>query len=839
MLYHGLVPWVPGGFLGVDIFFVLSGFLITSLLLVEWKRWRRVDLVTFWIHRARRLLPALLVMVVVTSVLAWRLEPAEKLTTIRGDALATLLYVANWRFILKDQSYFEQYGDPSPFRHMWSLGIEEQYYLLFPLLLIGLLTLIVRRARWLWLFFALGAVGSALLMAALFDPIGDPSRIYYGTDTRAQELLVGAAAAALVQLPPGRLRDLQAPRWLLEGAGALSLVALLAALTTAHDTDPWLYRGGFLLISVAAATLITTVTRPQPTVVARLLGVRPLVGIGLISYGLYLWHWPVDIFISPYRTGLDGPPLLLIRCVVALACALASYWLVERPIRRGALRRFGPIGGRTVAWLSVPLTAVVVLASTATAVAPPTTRWQLPPMDPGSELAHVNIVGDSVAATVAAGVPRDLQATYRFTDQSVLGCGLGPKHLFVAGREGPPVEECDHTTEAIAERSTRDPAQATLLFYGAWETADHLVAGKRLRVGSPEYAAYLGEQLTDVIRAVAPNDQPVLLANVPCYHDNATTGALASIADVRNSEKRQAAVNSVFGAVAAAHRNVSILDLRSFVCSGADGGVNQSVRYDGVHFTSDGAAQLWAWLKPQLAEKVGAASPPPADPQEGGVRTMLLGDSVPYGLLADFPRDGSATLIPLDGTKLGCGLLPEATFIDGRVSSDQPEQCAQHSRELPQRIESAAPQVGVVFVGIGEQFDRLVGGSVLEFGTDAYREWLTEQLAAKTALFTTRDLPALIVNVPCHRVVDLGIAPQPPVINDDERISWVNSVVSDFVADHPEVQLVDLHGKLCADGYQEVVEGTDLRYDGMHFTPEGAAYVWEWLAPQITETVSN
>ena len=197
LLYHGGVTWMRGGFLGVDLFFVLSGYLITTLLFVEWGRRRSIDLIAFWIRRARRLLPALALLVIGVMAYAAVVAGASEAGRIRGDGLASIFYVANWRFVASGQSYFDQFTTPSPLRHMWSLAIEEQFYLLWPVVVLALL-------KWrpsLRLFerlFAGGAIVSAVLMAVLYHPGDDPSRVYYGTDTRAQALLVGGTLAAIL-----------------------------------------------------------------------------------------------------------------------------------------------------------------------------------------------------------------------------------------------------------------------------------------------------------------------------------------------------------------------------------------------------------------------------------------------------------------------------------------------------------------------------------------------------------------------------------------------------------------------------------------------------------------
>src|SRR6266508_783462 len=208
MLYHGEVSWPRGGYLSVDLFFVLSGYLITTLLLAEWEARATIDLKRFWSGRARRL------------------APATGLARMRGDALATLLYVANWRFAFTHLSYFEQFGDSSPLTHMWTLGIEEQYYLLWPLLLIAGLRLARGRLRPLLVGTLLALCASALTMAALYRPGVDPSRLYYGTDTRAQALLFGGALAVVLAMWDHR----PLPRALVQVAAVVGFGGFLAML---------------------------------------------------------------------------------------------------------------------------------------------------------------------------------------------------------------------------------------------------------------------------------------------------------------------------------------------------------------------------------------------------------------------------------------------------------------------------------------------------------------------------------------------------------------------------------------------------------------------------------
>lgn len=340
LLYHTDPRWLPGGFLGVEIFFVISGYLITSLLLAEFARRGRINLKRFWLRRARRLLPALYVMLAGVLVFTVLFLPDE-VARLRGDVAAALGYVTNWYLVVSRQPYFETVGRPSLLRHLWSLAVEEQFYVLWPLLLSFALPR-WRPQRVLYAIIA-GIAASALLMAVGYDPTGDPSRVYYGTDTRAAGFLCGAALA-FVWVPrrvrtmgpgpgPGAARLLD-----VAGLGALTVLAVMCGAV--DEFDQLLYRGGFLLIAVCAAVAIVAATAPTSRI-RRSLSAPPLRWVGLRSYSLYLWHWPVLMVTRPHSdVPVDGLALLAVRLSVTFALAELSYRLVELPIRNGALGRW-------------------------------------------------------------------------------------------------------------------------------------------------------------------------------------------------------------------------------------------------------------------------------------------------------------------------------------------------------------------------------------------------------------------------------------------------------------------------------------------------------------------
>jgi peptidoglycan/LPS O-acetylase OafA/YrhL len=335
--FHEGASELPGGFLGVDVFFVLSGFLITDLLVARYTGTGRLDPAGFWARRARRLLPALAVMLVVVTAAAAVIEPAQR-GPLRLALLAAATYTSNWYQVLHHVSYFAaaaQFGAPAPLDHLWSLAIEEQFYLLWPVLLwLIVIRLPGRRAR---VVVALtGAAVSALAMTVQYTPGGDPSAVYYGTDTHASALLIGAALAlawplrTLAAAPPVLARRIEA-------AGLAGLVVLAWAAGHFSGSDPAVYPAGLLLAALAAAALVAAAAGQG--LIAAVTGWRPLRWVGIRSYGIYLWHWPVIALGTALAApGAVSPWLWPVEIAVTIALAAASWRYVETPILRDGLR---------------------------------------------------------------------------------------------------------------------------------------------------------------------------------------------------------------------------------------------------------------------------------------------------------------------------------------------------------------------------------------------------------------------------------------------------------------------------------------------------------------------
>jgi len=353
LLYHHGMPWAQGAIFTVSSFFTLSGFLITALLLDERVRTGRISLRGFWVRRFRRLMPMSLLTLLGVVVFGLVFADGTQLAALRGDVIAALADVANWRFIANGQSYLEAFSTPSPVLHFWSLSIEEQFYLLFPLLVVGAVRFggrsptsdaaTVRRRVG-------GALvvttGVSVLLPFVFTMSRD--RIYLGTDTRASEILMGGLLAVMLAdrrlgdpAPPGRITSA------LRAVGPAAVVGAVAIWVLTPKTAAWIYQGGFAAYAVVSCVIVAASLDPV-NVVARVFSWRVFVWLGFRSYGIYLVHFPLFMVLSPARTGLSSWPLLALRVTVSIGLAEICFRLVEDPYRRGRavlgqpLRRVGP-----------------------------------------------------------------------------------------------------------------------------------------------------------------------------------------------------------------------------------------------------------------------------------------------------------------------------------------------------------------------------------------------------------------------------------------------------------------------------------------------------------------
>jgi peptidoglycan/LPS O-acetylase OafA/YrhL len=597
LLFHGGVSFLPGGFLGVDAFFVLSGYLITSLLLAERAETGRIRLGAFWARRARRLLPALLVVIMVVAVAGRYLLPDVEVRLLRWDAFAALAYVANWRMIYRGTDYFTQTAAPSPLQHTWSLGIEEQFYWLWPVLVL----LLLRSRKAIFAFSVLGAAGSEVLALALRDT----NRVYFGTDTRAQALLIGCALATL-PLRKGRL------------LGALAVLGTLGtAWLWAHasGTSAWIFTPAALAVAAVLAHAVASPSGPT----ARVLALPPLVWLGKISYGVYLSHWPLFQVLTAERTGLRGPALLGTRCAVTVAVAAVSFYLLEQPIRRGVRLPRPAVAGATVLSLAAVVAVVAVgtlpepvrsaavapvvvappsASRAASAAPPPTTRSG---RKPGAE-PRVTFFGDSVSWTLGTYLPPHPGLTT--TVRAVQGCGIAVlPDILITGTAHTNYDYCPAWPTIWRKGLDADDPDVSVILLDRWELMDRKLDGVYHHVGEPVFDAYLTTQLDQAVSIVDSRGARVALLTAPYTHRaERPDGGLYS----EDQPARVDAWNALLRAEAARHpATVTVLDLNRVVCP--DGAFTWTidgmrVRSDGLHFTPAAVQKLIApWLLPQLA----------------------------------------------------------------------------------------------------------------------------------------------------------------------------------------------------------------------------------------------
>jgi peptidoglycan/LPS O-acetylase OafA/YrhL len=618
VLYHLDVPWLPGGFLGADLFFVLSGYLITGLLLKSAER-GPIDLPAFWVRRARRLLPAVVVMLGAVTVAVRLWEPALLWRSRQGDVFAALFAYANWHEVVN------QAAAPSPLRHMWSLAVEEQWYLLWPLVLAAVIRLRLRRAVVVALLSAATAA-SAVAMVVLYHP-GDPLRAYAGTDARAQQLLIGALLVILMRRYPG------GATWAFR-LGPAAVATGIILVVAVHDAGDFYYRGGATLVALAFAALIWCVERAPDARLARLLAGWPVRSLGRISYGVYLWHLPAIVF-APHL--LPGVPAPLAAVALTLGASIVSYHLIERPVRDGRPRFACRSTSMFVTTAAAAVAACAVLAATLTARPTGRPAEQLAAAEGGAgtaestgghstsvcpdttslcERAQAGTgrrtgagVGDSVARSRDPGID-DLAGrhgwSYVLAAHNV--CGLTGM-VNVAAGTGRPTSLMQECAEAAPRRIAALLAEyrpGLVIAYSRWELMAHVGPdGTVVAPLSDQWAVDVHDGLRAFAQTVVRSGaQLALVAVLPLAP---ASPACLSQPDSRACgtapDRVTLAVNRIYVQVRDEVPGVTLVTLQDALCPGerchpvVDGLL---MRYDGLHFSADGAHWFARRLEPLL-----------------------------------------------------------------------------------------------------------------------------------------------------------------------------------------------------------------------------------------------
>jgi peptidoglycan/LPS O-acetylase OafA/YrhL len=617
--YHLGYRQLQGGFVGVDLFFVLSGYLITSLLLVEYRSRGAIDLPQFWLRRARRLLPALFLVLAAISVWVHGSTPAFELALRKRDLLWTLFYGSNWHLIASAQDYFAQSASVSPVRHTWSLAIEEQFYLVWPLVVLAALRFGRGRLRLLALAGGVGVVTSALAMAVLFTPF-DPSRAYYGTDSRIHQPLIGALLAILVvsEIPSALRRMMRA----LSAVGAVVLVATFLLL---NDHQPIYWHGLSTAIALAAAAVIAGLETNPSGGLATGLSRRPLPWIGQISYGLYLWHWPAILAVAappwflrslPGSTGIN-----LTRVALTFAVATVSFYLLEQPLRRGTLPILRASVPRFIAATAVSTVLVVAVILRATRGATDDIAAQDIPGCPASgdtvcvrfeaptNRPVVALIGDSIARSLDPAfmaLAREHSWTYLLAAKNA--CRV--THLLTSYEGEVPFwhRQCYETTPRVLRRVLRWKP-AVIVAMDRWEIMDFVGADGRVQPrGTPEHIQLTEQALVEVSRELTSSGARLAFVELPPVV-NAECGKTVPLSspkcNVRVADDiAQAPYNALFERLPSAVPGTSRLSITRVVCP--DGVCTPRVgdlliRFDGLHFTPAAstslAPTLWQEMK--------------------------------------------------------------------------------------------------------------------------------------------------------------------------------------------------------------------------------------------------
>ena len=574
--------------------------MITSLLLAEGSG-GHIDLARFWARRARRLLPALALLLGAVALYALLIARPDELAHIRADGLATAFYFANWHSVFATQSYWDLFARPSPLAHAWSLAIEEQFYVVWPLVCAGIVAWRSRRrdpAPAVLVVSIVLTLASLVAMFVLYHP-GDTNRAYFGTDTRAASILVGAALAALLAW---RGRPTTPRGWRrLQVASFVGVAVLALAWTRLDGTSSTVYRGGFFVCALAAAAIIATITDPRPGSVRRALAFPPLVGLGIISYGVYLWHWPIYIVLDPTRARLTGWPLLTLRIAVTLAVALVSYVVVERPIRHGAfsattLRALTP---------AIAVAVVIALFASTGGVAPRNQTVELLPDRPEDAVAaaaiapptaqRVLIAGNSVAYFLADGF-KALQPDPPLVvlNAALVACIFpnGVTRLRNANKQitYAPVG-CTKDWANDVQQFTPD---VSLLILGDFGSGDIERNSRWIHPCTPEYDDWYRDSLRAAVGVLGASGGRVAIVTAP-YR--------VGLIDVSQYPKDDC-VNTIDRQVVAESPNALLVDLASYVCPTRDtcrtevDGV--TLREDGLHFRDASARLIASWILTQI-----------------------------------------------------------------------------------------------------------------------------------------------------------------------------------------------------------------------------------------------
>lgn len=885
LLFHARFSWIPGGFLGVSTFFTLSGFLITSLMLREWDRTSSLDLRGFFSRRFRRLLPASwFTMALVVAMGAAGLWTTSQMRDLRGDVPWALAELVNWHFIFAGRSYGAQFEAPSPLEHYWSLAIEQQFYLILPVVVVVVLGVSRRRGR-----SGAGVLGAVLATMGLASVLlnwwlarQSIPRAYFGTDTRMAELAAGALVACLGlrRLRGGTHRRRRA----LEILGVAGLATSILLWATATVTSSWLYPGGFVLTSAASAGLV--VASLQRGAVARALSVAPVAALGRISYGVYLLHWPVFLWLTPARVGLSQWPLFALRVAVTIGASAVMFALLESPVRRGVRLK-----GRMAPRVAVPA-AVLLLFSTfaVTSDLPEPSSLQVgaattvpaPPPAP----VRVLVVGDQLAGSWDAVVGTE-EVPLEVTVAAAPDCGvaLGGWVRLSDGRVERDTDRCGSVKDTWAAAAAAEHPDVVVLAAGIRDVADRRV-GLDLpweAPGSPGLDDFLATEVRELLDRLGESGAAVMLATTPHLNNSAPAPAavmpilpadqtrssllvaqgaeaLAGVPPAGYAENDPARVdrwNQILSEAASA-RGVPVLDLAGAAAAWPGGAFDPERRSDdGIGFTEIAATELGEAFAAVIAEarpptapadptaEVAANAPLPEAPPPSPRRTtgpgqisdvLVVGDSVAFNLgtgMVEWARSQGAMRVQSAG-QLGCPIARGGQFRFLRDIDSFEARC-DWAGMFPRFLDERNPEVVVLTSGIWEVVDRRLPGDdrFRSIGQPEVDRYILREFLSAVDLLASRGATVVLLTYPHFEAGrDQGYVDLPE--SDPARVDRLNEIMAEVASLRPGVVAVlDFQGWLAQWPGGELDPA--IREDGLHFYDSFAPRMGEWLAPQVLQ----
>ncbi len=782
LVYHADFSWARGGFLGISLFFTLSGFLITSILLRMNAATGTVQLRTFWGRRYRRLLPAAYLTLAGIVVFGATVATRQQLSDLPGAVTSAIFQVSNWFFMFAGQSYVNLFSAPSPVQHFWSLSIEEQFYVVMPLVLIVLLRR-TRSMRVLAGLFAGGAAASTLLMFVLYQHGASLDRLYYGTDTRAAEILVGCTAAVVLYRRP--LRDpSDAMRRVLSVLGVVAFAVMVVGWSRIDLTSPMLWRGGFLFFSLLSLIVILSVLSHAGPV-ASVLRTKPFAAVGRVSYGLYVFHWPIYLWLDASRTGLAPWPLFGLRVAVTTLATVLSYHLLEMPIRKRQFK-LAPAQLRIVAFASI---AAIIVGSVAVAQRNPT-----------SNLAGL----DTVQARPAVAVE--------------------PLRVLLITGSGE-----DGFAQQFASAS-RQQAGVVL------RTATPFSCSGAARPGAQTMCSNWTAEWKPLVSSFDPD---VVIFHVTFWSG---TGIAAMCGCTTVDQQTDWTVQAL-------DRGIALLTSRGARILWSQRGVDFKTalrrQEDPFYLAMDRMTRENANIvalqqrdeKP--ADLISDAETYRRHRAGEAERVLVVGDSVAetlgYGLEQWASGHGA---VVWNAAAEGCGIAPDGVIpgATGKPTTIS-ARCRDVWSEWRDEVRSFRPDLVIV---LSQLFDlaprRLAGSSAyLNPGDRAFDDYIVKEYESADAIFASNGAQVVWMQPPCAQISVSALEGLGRGALSLDRIKYFDNVIlKRLSAVEPKLKLFDLFAVLCPAGdFVQEIDGVQLRPDGVHFSTAGSMWFADHYGSQL------